>query len=481
MDKHPALFYKTLVVGVIFLFISTNSLNIGGYNLNNNSDISLITIQVVGEKGFNNWYICDVSFTFTNESENIANIKYAIGDEPYQNYTSPFFIGKDGEDIILQWYAIDYEGNCSDIDGPFIFSIDQTRPKISLTYEVIGGNQWQGWDFEFTADATDAMSGMDRVEFYFNNELQETVYGPGPDFVWLLEHYYPIPNGVWKAIAYDKAGHSETDEILDPCKNYVFKSPIHKIKDNEKNTNESFSSISSSKEILKKEHNFNIKLPSGYNLNEGFDPGYIIVVLNRKMGNNGWIVSNATIPVFYESDRIEKVYIQLNNGSWILYTNPLVISNDGSQLFSWYVVDFDGNSSTPDSISFKIDRTNPEINLIRKRYGINEIKYIANVYDNISNVDRVVFSHHYYDFFSPHYVDYDFPYEWIRKRFFPEFVVTAIVYDKAGNSAMDMNHAFSKQVVYSHQKNYQFPLSTLRFKFLEGYHFLEVFLRIMNR
>ena len=54
------------------------------------------------------------------------------------------------------------------------------------------------------------MSGMERVEFYFNEVLQETVYGPGPEYTWQIR-FYPIPKMIIKAIAYDNAGLSDFD------------------------------------------------------------------------------------------------------------------------------------------------------------------------------------------------------------------------------------------------------------------------------
>ena len=68
----------------------------------------------------------------------------------------------------LEWFAVNHTGNRSEIDGPFNFKVDKTVPEVSITYEVIGGNMYTGWIFEFAATATDFESGMDRVEFYLS-------------------------------------------------------------------------------------------------------------------------------------------------------------------------------------------------------------------------------------------------------------------------------------------------------------------------
>ena len=55
--------------------MSTTSL-VESHSIKFNSGISLITIQVEGELGLNNWYTSDVDFSFTKESEDIASIYY---------------------------------------------------------------------------------------------------------------------------------------------------------------------------------------------------------------------------------------------------------------------------------------------------------------------------------------------------------------------------------------------------------------------
>ena len=103
----------------------------------------------------------------------------------------------------------------------------------------------------FTAITTDETSGMNKAEFYINNELQETIYGPGPAYEWeflfpplyglkarglirnleITDEYvkfyaviviilgiknfsYIIP----KAYAYDNAGNYNFDEIPQPSR-----------------------------------------------------------------------------------------------------------------------------------------------------------------------------------------------------------------------------------------------------------------------
>jgi len=466
---------KTLVVGVIILFVEMGSFTVVGTSIDYNSGISLITIKVDGEIGLNDWYVSDVGFDFMYESDDIAEIQYMIDGGEWQIYTEPFYLTKDGEDIKIEWCAVNHEGNYSDMDGPFIFSIDQTKPEIDLTYEVTGGNPEQGWEFTFTAIATDVMSGMDRVEFYKNDELLGTVIGPGPEYSWTFI-YFPEPYVFFSAWAYDNAGNSDWDATFDPCdidnlELFYFKNSLYeKIPINS----------GSYDRIIEYISNVNtVKSSSAGSENRVFDPGYIIIVFNRKMGNNGWIVSNATIPIYYESDRVDEVYYQIDGGSWLLYDKPLVISNDGNHDFSWYAVDSEGHSSTPETESFKIDRTSPEIILTKERLGTSKVKFMANVYDEISGIDKVKFSSKY----GGDFTDYDFPFEWIWSGdlmglLFGDKVI-ATVYDNAGNSNACSKDTWSR----SHSNNQQIinqPVNLMIMRFLESFPFLEVFLRIMN-
>jgi hypothetical protein len=474
MNKQRGLLYKTLVVGVIILLICMNTFIVGGNPSNYNSGISLITIKVDGEIGLNNWYVSDVFFNFTYECDEIADIFYWIDGGPWLTYTEPFYLKDDGKDISIEWSAADHEGNYSEADGPFFCNIDQTKPDIALSYEVGPGNPYQGWEFTFTATAEDVMSGMERVEFYKNDVLQETVYGPGPEYSWSFM-YFPEPSVSFSAMAYDNAGNSEWDSIPN-CADInnlglsYYKNNLYELKILNNGFDDRIVDYISNDNAVK-------SLPTGSEKNV-FDPGYIIIVLNRKMGKEDWIVSNATISIYYESDRVDEVYYQINAGEWIQYFEPLVFS-DGIYVFSWYIVDSEGYTSTPESIFFQIDRTCPEIILTKERLGIGKFKFSANVYDETSGIDRVKFKSSHGGSFT----DYDFPFEWIWS---PNDLVgwlydwvTATVYDKAGNGNSCSMNTRSSSHSYIQQSSHQFT-HLLIMRLFEGFPNMEVLLRIIK-
>jgi len=430
---------KTLALGIVVLFIGMSTISlVESHSIKNNSGISLITIQVVGEPELNNWYTNDVAFNFAKKSEDIASIYYNIDDINWNEYIEPFIISNDGEHA-LKWYAVNYEGNTSDVDGPFFFNIDKTKPEISLTYEVTGGNQYTGWEFTFTATATDDTSGMDRVEFYLNNTLQETVVGPGPTYCWVFIRFPDQHVNNIYIITYDKAGNTAMDGYFNPRNTVILKSSVS-LPDISKETNvQSISNDVLSSEINELEnHKIIEKFPSVYTNEDVFDPTYIIVVCNRILGGNGWIISNISIPIFYESERIADVFYQINDGGWKVYTEPLIISDDGVYVFSWYAVDSEGYTFIPESTAFKIDKTPPEITLIKERLDKSHIKFIVNVIDGMSGVSQVKF---YLDNLFE-YNDIDFPFEWTWNITDNHIhTVKAIVYDMAGNSASSSTSA----------------------------------------
>ena len=78
----------------------------------------------------------------------------------------------------------------------------------------------------FIATATDDTSGMERVEFFLNDELQETVYGTEPTYEWEWDDRW---DGVLSvdisADAYDCAGNMASD-YTDPRTSYNQKTQL---------------------------------------------------------------------------------------------------------------------------------------------------------------------------------------------------------------------------------------------------------------
>ncbi len=141
--------------------------------------------------GLNGWYVNDVYVTLT-ATDDISGVNvtyYRIDDGEWIVYIKPFTLSEEGDDILIEYYSVDYAGNVEDMKS-FSVDIDQTEPDIALTYEGVGWNELTGCDMEVLATAIDHCSGMGRVEFYWDNVLQETVTGPGPEYFW--EFHWPF-------------------------------------------------------------------------------------------------------------------------------------------------------------------------------------------------------------------------------------------------------------------------------------------------
>ena len=173
--------------------------------------------------GCNGWYVSDLTVTVdaADGSEEwqsgVQEIVYKVNgvQKTIPGKHGSFKIEDDGENIAVEYWAVDNVGNEETPHHTFTVDMDQTAPTVSLTYEVTGGNQMTGYEFTFTATATDDMSLMEHVEFFFNNIYQVSVTGPGPVYQWIFV-YNPIPKAYIRVDAYDMGCNMDFDEIEDP-------------------------------------------------------------------------------------------------------------------------------------------------------------------------------------------------------------------------------------------------------------------------
>jgi len=181
-----------------------------GKNYENDTTPPVTTIHLVPAEpnGLNNWYVSDIQVTLeaTDDMSGVDFIRYLLDDNDWMIYTIPLVIKSDDYHRIT-YYAVDKAGNVEQPSEVVRFKSDRTKPRISMdwTWESIG---WMKYIIIVTATCTDAMSGIDRVEFYFNGVLEKTLTGNGPEYVWSYE-YAPLPQVTIKGIAYDKAGNSD--------------------------------------------------------------------------------------------------------------------------------------------------------------------------------------------------------------------------------------------------------------------------------
>ena len=133
--------------------------------------------------GENGWYVSNVTVRLEADDDTGVNITYyRINEAEWQTYESPFVLSEDGEDILIEYYSVDIDGNVETLKSKRI-DIDQTPPEMIVEWDVekVG---WRKWNVEFFITVTDDTSGGgDRLEIFINNELQGTITGPGP-YTW---------------------------------------------------------------------------------------------------------------------------------------------------------------------------------------------------------------------------------------------------------------------------------------------------------
>jgi hypothetical protein len=185
--------------------------------------VSSYTLTPATPDGLNSWYVSDVTVKLTATDPEVNGVKsgvdhieYQVDGGSWQTYpgSAGFKVTTDSANHVVKYRAVDKVGNVEAEKTIPSFKIDKTKPVIAMNYtsEKIGTNQYQ---IIVTVTSTDAMSGMDRVEFYFNDALQATVSGAGPTYVWNYT-WAPLPHVTIKAIAYDNAGLNIFDTIEDP-------------------------------------------------------------------------------------------------------------------------------------------------------------------------------------------------------------------------------------------------------------------------
>lgn len=91
--------------------------------------------------------------------------------------------------------------------------MDQTKPDIEAGWKTY--KEDSTWYVKFTINATDALSGMDRVEMYINDTLYKNITGIGPIYEFVIEWSSEYKNTTFKFEAFDKAGNTAYKNISD--------------------------------------------------------------------------------------------------------------------------------------------------------------------------------------------------------------------------------------------------------------------------
>ncbi len=157
--------------------------------------------------------------------------------------------------------------------------------------------------------------------------------------------------------------------------------------------------------------------------------------LDGTMGQNDWYISTVTITIQATDDvsGVDAIFYNINDGEWTEYTEPIEVDEDGDYTFEYYAIDNAGNEETPNSGTFKLDKTAPVINTFTATaQNALKTKWLleADVTDATSGIVLVEF---YADDAIVGNVTTP-PYEFLVESKIS--TAQCIVYDEAGNSKM---------------------------------------------
>ena len=188
----------------------------------------------------------------------------------------------------------------------------------------------------------------------------------------------------------------------------------------------------------------------------------LIVDIDGDMGENGWFISEVIISMYVDDPYEEySIMYKIDDGEWILYTEPFVIYEQGHIDLYCYCIDSDGNTSAVALYSLTIDYSKPEIGSIRPEKGCCYL--FGKRLFKIGNFAPVMIGKNYIDVFASDadsdirnisfslvkgskppetYVSETPPYVWeLTERHMGRYTLTVTAYNSAGlsvNATLDL-------------------------------------------
>jgi hypothetical protein len=109
--------------------------------------------------------------------------------------------------------------------------------------------------------------------------------------------------------------------------------------------------------------------------------------INGQGGENGWFTSDVYIELetLYKTDDLDSIKFRINNQSWMGYTQPILINDDGYFTLEYFGMDLYGNQERPNKYTVKID-SNPPVNL---SLIINKGKKFTATNDVVLNISSI--------------------------------------------------------------------------------------------
>ena len=161
------------------------------------SDPPVTTITLDGVEGNNSWYVSPVEITLTaTDDTGVGKTYYSIDDGSWQEYSAPFVISDEDDDIKVEYYSTDTDSN-DEAEQLVLLKIDSTDPTISLSKQIAQNK------LKFLAKVSDKLSGVWKVEFYVDGVLDVTVLSEPFEYFWTGTGVHIVT-----AVVYDFAGNT---------------------------------------------------------------------------------------------------------------------------------------------------------------------------------------------------------------------------------------------------------------------------------
>ncbi|EMR74601.1 PKD domain protein [Thermoplasmatales archaeon SCGC AB-540-F20] len=176
----------------------------------NQPPITIISLYPPYTDGDNGWYVSNVTvYLEACDDEEVSNIYYRVAGGEWMNHSGDvisFILDYDClNGGLIEYYAIDNLGFQEEIKSKSI-DMDQLPPDI-------GDPIWEAfkeggkWYVTFLVNATDACSGIDRVEMFINDGEHEIIVGAGPTYEFVVEWSKAFKSVTFWFYCYDVAGN----------------------------------------------------------------------------------------------------------------------------------------------------------------------------------------------------------------------------------------------------------------------------------
>ena len=226
-------------IKIRFRFVSDSSSEAEGWYIDDlrilgkiDNDPPITSCMLSGNMGQNDWYVSSVQVTLSATDEDgsgVDHIYYTIDGGGQKTYTVPFSIDESGSHTVDYW-SVDRLENAENHKNEQ-FKIDVDNPEIEITQPELG-IYWRGrkiwpilgstlltWsksfvirDIEIIVNANDSISGINRVEFYIDDDLEASDSSVPYSWEWTKLNLFS--SHTIKTVAYDDAGNSASDEII---------------------------------------------------------------------------------------------------------------------------------------------------------------------------------------------------------------------------------------------------------------------------